>query len=67
MYKWEAVKTFQDHWDINAADFLEMFWQATEKTYNLLASRNYFPRRMIKFFAEHDPEAVRSMFISLFD
>lgn len=66
-YKWEAVKHFQDHWDINAADFLEMFWQATEKTYNLLASRNYFPRRMIKFFAEHDPEAVRSMFISLFD
>jgi 5-methylcytosine-specific restriction protein B len=66
-YKWEAVKHFQDHWDINAADFLEMFWQATEKTYNLLASRNYFPRRMIKFFAEHDPEVVRSMFISLFD
>lgn len=66
-YKWEAVKHFQDHWDINAADFLEMFWQATEKTYNLLASRNYFPRRMTKFFAEHDPEAVRSMFISLFD
>lgn len=20
-YKWEAVKWFQDHWDVNAADF----------------------------------------------
>ena len=20
-YKWEAVKHFQDHWDINASDF----------------------------------------------
>ena len=24
-YKWEAVKWFQDHWDINANDFADMF------------------------------------------
>ena len=24
-YKWEAIKHFQDHWDINADDFCEMF------------------------------------------
>ena len=23
-YKWEAVKWFQDNWDVNASDFLEM-------------------------------------------
>lgn len=42
-YKWEAVKHFQDHWDINAADFLEMFWQATEKTYTFLPPKTTFP------------------------
>ncbi|MDD4518799.1 MAG: restriction endonuclease, partial [Limnochordia bacterium] len=66
-YKWEAVKHFQEHWDINAADFLNMFWQATDKTANLLASMNYFPRGMIKQLAEADVEAVRAMFINLFD
>ncbi|NLX91922.1 MAG: EVE domain-containing protein [Firmicutes bacterium] len=66
-YKWEAVKHFQEHWDINASDFLNMFMQATNKTYNLLASMNNFPRGMIKAFAEADAEAVRAMFINLFD
>lgn len=44
-YKWEAVKWFQDHWDINANDFADMFAKATEKTANLLASMNNFPRK----------------------
>ena len=35
-YKWIAVKHFQDNWDIDATDFLEMFTQATAKTENLL-------------------------------
>ena len=46
-YKWEAVKWFQDHWDINANDFADMFAKATEKTANLLASMNNFPRKMV--------------------
>ena len=25
IYKWKAVKHFQDHWDIEAPDFLAMF------------------------------------------
>jgi len=66
-YKWVAVKHFQDHWDINAKDFLKMFTIATEKTGNLLVSRNNFPRLTIQYFAERDPEAVRAMFINLFD
>ena len=37
-YKWEAIKWFQDHWDIDAPDFSAMFSKATEKTYNLLQS-----------------------------
>ncbi|NLN86081.1 MAG: AAA domain-containing protein [Syntrophomonadaceae bacterium] len=66
-YKWEALKHFQEHWDINAPDFLSMFWKATDKTTNLLASMNNFPRAMIRAFAEADAEATRAMFISLFD
>lgn len=66
-YKWEAVKHFQDYWDINASNFEEMFSKATDKTYNLLASMNNFPRRMMQLFASADPEAARAMFINLFD
>ena len=66
-FKWVAVKHFQDHWDINAADFSEMFLQATHKASALLKSMSYFPRGMIKAFAGADPEATRGMFINLFD
>lgn len=66
-YKWEAVKHFQDHWDINTPDFAEMFTKATDKTFNLLASMNNYPRGMIQDFASVDPEATRAMFIHLFD
>ncbi|MBR1477192.1 MAG: AAA family ATPase [Lachnospiraceae bacterium] len=66
-YKWEAVKWFQEHWDINAENFYEMFTAATEKTYNLLASMNNFPRGMIQVFSEQEPETVRAMFLNLYD
>jgi len=66
-YKWEAVKHFQDYWDINAPNFAEMFTKATAKTYNLLASMNNFPKGMIQGFAAADAEATRAMFINLFD
>ena len=67
VYKWEAIKWFQDHWDINADNFYDMFTVATDKTFNLLASMNNFPRGMIQVYAEQDQEAVREMFIDLYD
>ena len=66
-YKWEAVKYFQDHWDIEAEDFGEMFKSATDRTYNLLASGYAYPRQMMVYFAKADMEAVRQMFRDLFD
>ena len=66
-YKWEAVKWFQDNWDVNAPDFTEMLNRSLEKTFNLLASANNFPKGMIVGFSKHAPEEVRSMFIALFD
>lgn len=66
-YKWEAVKCFQDNWDVNATGFADMLQKSLSKTYNLLASMNNFPARMIIGFAKTAPEEVRAMFIDLFD
>ena len=66
-YKWEAVKWFQDNWDVNAPDFAEMLNGALDKTYNLLASANNFPKGRIVDFAKSAPKEVRAMFIALFD
>lgn len=66
-YKWEAVKWFQDNWDVNASDFAEMLTRSLDKTFNLLASNNNFPKGMIVGFAKAAPEEVRAMFIALFD
>jgi 5-methylcytosine-specific restriction protein B len=67
IYKWKAVKCFQDNWDENAIDFPAMLNRALDKSKNLLVSYNFFPKAMIFGIAEKDPEAVRTMFIRLFD
>ena len=54
-YKWEAVKCFQDNWDINAKDFADMLTRSLSKTCNLLASMNNFPAKMIQGFAKVAP------------
>ena len=66
-YKWEAVKSFQDHWDIGAENFAEMLKQSFANTYNLLASHMNYPASSIVEFAGKYPEEVRAMFIDLFD
>lgn len=66
-FKWEAVKRFQDCWDVNALDFPDMLNRSLDKTESLLTARNVFPRGMIVEFAKAAPEDVRAMFIALFD
>lgn len=66
-YKWEAIKTFQDNWDVNASDFADMLSRSLSKTENLLSSNHNFPRRMICKFAKRAPEEVREMFLALYD
>lgn len=66
-YKWEAVKHFQEYWNIDAKDFGEMFKLATNKTSNLLASGYAYPRGMIINFSKADNEATRTMFKNLYD
>lgn len=66
-FKWEAAQQFHDHWDINAADFGEMFKEATAKVFSLLDTGYAYPRAMILNFAAADCEATRAMFRSLFE
>jgi hypothetical protein len=47
IYKWKAVKCFQDNWDIDAPDFSTMLKSAMAKTFNLLASNQFFPRKLL--------------------
>lgn len=65
-YKWEAIKCFQDNWDIKAEDFSDMLSRALSKTSNLLAGRT-FSRDRIVAYAAIDANYVRSMFADLFD
>ena len=67
IYKWKHIKKFQDTWDIDAADFGAMFWEATSLHENLLMSQNHFVRSMLKKMCEAEPEAVREMFRNLYD
>lgn len=67
IYKWKAVKRFQDTWNINATDFGKMFEEATALHGNLLSSRHHFPRGVIIDFCKSEPETVRKMFQFLFD
>lgn len=66
-YKWEAIQTFQTHWDVNAEDFAEMLHRSLDTTSDLLASLNFYPCRTIEDFAKAAPEEVRTMFIALYD
>lgn len=65
--KWQMVKQFQDHWDINAADFYPMLETSFSLSGNLLDSGKYFPKRMLLKNAEKSTEKVRDLFRFLFN
>ena len=66
-FKWEAVKCFQDNWDVDAINFTEMLKKSLAKTGNLLASKNNFPADTIISFSERNQDKVRKMFSELFN
>lgn len=67
IYKWKALKKFQDTWDSEAEDFVTMFREATSLHDNLLTSRNHFPIGMVAKMYGNEPDTVREMFRVLFD
>lgn len=66
-YKWEAIECYRQKWDINAVDFVGMLNEAFKKSSNLLAASRYYPLRMVKQYAEEEPEIVRELFKVLYD
>lgn len=67
IYKWKAVVHFKNNWDIEAEDFASMLEKALKKTANLMSSGNYYPRRMVIWAAQKEPEKVRQLFKYLYD
>lgn len=67
IYKWQAVKCFQDNWTFQVKDFGKMLEKSLAQTFNLLDSGHYFPRKMILSLAKKAPSDVKSMFMDLFD
>lgn len=66
-YKWEAVKHFQDHWNIEADDFAGMLEESLSLAFNLLNGPMYFSHGMICGLTRQNPEKMRSLFRLLFD
>lgn len=65
--KWEAVKCFREHWDIDATDFADMLSQALAKTGSLLNAAHFFAGGMLIAMARAEGETVRQMFRDLYD
>lgn len=67
MYKWRAVQCFQEHWNPERTDFAEMLKESLAQAGNLMDTNYAYPCKMIAFFAEKEPDTVRSMFQRLLD
>lgn len=69
VYKWEALKTFQDNWNVDAEDFKTMYEKSfqTKNSGNLWGGPNWFPKTVMIKFIEFDTEKVREMFKDLFN
>ena len=67
IYKWKAFKCFQDNWDINSSDFTSMLKASFDKTANLLATGNYWPKLMLIKNSEKSEDQVRELFHLLVD
>ena len=67
LYKWEAVTTFQNNWDLAASDIPNMIETAFPGNNNLWTRNNYYPIVMLRAFAEINPDKVTNALIDLFN
>jgi 5-methylcytosine-specific restriction endonuclease McrA len=66
-YKYGAVATFQEHFDLSAKNFVGMLEASFARAGNLVASGQYFPKRMLLRYATKDPRFVRAALKDLLD
>lgn len=64
IYKYLAIDTFQQNWDLEAGDFNQMFLDSFSEVKNLLYHSSLW---FIKNIAQNFPEETRNMFRSLYD
>ncbi len=69
LYAWETLRIFQNHWDIEARDFSDMYDRSLDnsQTRRLWKRENYEPKRMMLAFIKMEQEAVRHAFQDLFN
>lgn len=65
IYKWDAVRYFQDNWDVDEDNFGTMFENAVSQGYSL-TTMNGQPVEGIIESAKYDEETVRNMFREFF-
>ena len=63
VYKWYAIDHFQQHWEINAADFYEMFKESFRKRGNLVYQNSF---SFLDALGKHFPEQLRNLFIIVY-
>ncbi len=64
-YKWEAIKTFQAHWNIESENFAKMLEDSLPG--NEVSDLFSLSRKAVASFAKNSPDETRAMFRSLFD
>ena len=67
IYKWHAVRHFQDNWDINATDFAQNLYESLRTAKNLLDSGNYLPLSVLHRITQIAPKDIRHAFRELFN
>ncbi len=65
LFKWRAVKHFQDNWNPNAEDFVEMLKEATSETSIFINNSIVQPLNGLIAVAEKDSEVVKDVFRKL--
>jgi len=63
-YKYLAINTFQENWDLEAEDFYQMFRDSFSKVSNLLYQNSW---GFIEKSAKNFPEETKEMFRNLYD
>lgn len=66
-YKWEIVQSFQDEFDLEAADFPEMLNSLWKKSENLIDNSRQLPFWALVEYSRHEPETVRGLFAALYE
>src|SRR5437868_5114980 len=67
IYKWKAIKQFQDNWNPDSNNFREMMETALLYVENLLDAGNYYPKRMLSRYLEVEETKMKHLFLNLFN